>query len=412
MTRNNLASFLEIEPLRCCMSDSPSPFPVSVVSHRSRGRELKAVLPICRGSVAVRCLPLALVPADAQLRLRCAACLSALERCEPCSCGYALCGACRDGPCWLAVHSAGECVSLRHLWALLKRTPGDAGNADSSAARLLIRLAYLQVTVVPAATGCPRGDALSDEAESLDELLSHFDELSEVQTQHAYDLADTVRWCLVARARSSRERLAQLAAKLWCNCFDVVDAESGASIGEGLYPSLAICVNHSCAPNADFQWEEGNRGALSIRTLRDVAAGEKLSIAYCSLFASTTSRRRHLRSTYFFDCRCRRCARRDGAPHVLPLAKRALETAASAVQDAGVWPQAALAACELEAAVAPLVAAGADWARLTLCRARWTRLRGSGGSGSAALEALGDELDWLLGTDHTFTRKVHAFGVS
>ena len=399
------------------MCDLSSPFPVSVVTHRTRGRELKAVLPISRGSVALRCLPLALVPSDTQILLRCAACLSARERCEPCSCGYALCGACREDPRWLAVHSAGECVSLRHLWALLKRTPSDAGNADSSAARLLIRLAYLQVTAgVPAASDCPGGDALSDEAESLEELLSHWGELAAVQIQHAYDLSDTVRWCLVARARSSRERLAQLAAKVWCNCFDVVDAESGASIGEGLYPSIAICVNHSCAPNADFHWEEGNRGAMSIRLLRDVAAGEKLSIAYCSLFASTTSRRRHLRSTYFFDCRCRRCARRDGAPHVLPLAKRASETAASALQDARAWPQAALAACELEAAVAPLVAAGADWARLTLCRARWTLLQGRGflgsvGSGSAALGALGDELDWLLGTEHTFTRKVRAFGV-
>jgi hypothetical protein len=57
-------------------------------------------------------------------------------------------------------------------------------------------------------------------------------------------MADTARWCLVAGARRGREALAREAAALWCNSFDIVDAESGASLGEGLWPSAALGLNH------------------------------------------------------------------------------------------------------------------------------------------------------------------------
>ncbi len=259
--------------------EAPLPFRVRVVQHRSRGRELQAEAALGRGDVALRSLPLALVPSDAHLTSRCAACLSSVTQAVPCACGYVLCGACSEDARWRAVHAAGECVSLRHLWKLLQRAPGGAESlADSAAARLLIRLAYVRFAEragdLPQAA-CPgEGETLSDESDALDDLVSHFDELTDAQQAHAADAAATVRWCLLPCARQSRERLAHTAARLWCNSFDVVDAESGESVGEGVYPSLALALNHDCAPNADFQLEEHNAGAIVVRTLRPVAKGE------------------------------------------------------------------------------------------------------------------------------------------
>jgi hypothetical protein len=149
---------------------------------------------------------------------------------------------------------------------------------------------------------------------------------------------------------------------------------------------------------------------MCVRALRDIAAGEVLSIAYNNLF--TAKRREHLRATYFFTCRCPRCASRDAAPHVPPLAKAAAAAAAAASDRAG-WTRVSEAAIALEAAVAPLVAAGADWARLTLARARWLQLRaaaeGVSGPGpppdAAALKA---ELTRLLGDRHPWPQRIEA----
>ena len=166
----------------------------------------------------------------------------------------------------------------------------------------------------------------------------------------------------------------------------------------------------SCEPNCDFHWEPANAGAMCVRALRDICQGDVLCIAYCNLF--TANRRKHLRETYHFTCRCGRCVSRDAALHVPPLAKAAAEAVAAAGDKAG-WARADEVAAALEAAVAPIVAAGADWARLTLARARWVRLRarehgvraGAPAPDAAALHA---ELTRLLGDRHPWTQRVQA----
>ena len=423
----------DVSKLAGRMADDPTqPFPIRLQRHRSRGRELLASEAIAAGGVVIRNLPLALAPADSQLSSCCAACLSSVggASAKPCSgrCGYVLCASCAADGRWAATHELGECVSLRQLWTLLgrdgpspptgKRPRLDSAappvGGDSAALRVLLRLAYTRVAErrpgSQAVDECPHGEALSDDCSAADELVSHFDELSEAQQGHAYNMAETARWCLTGDARQSREALAHRAAMLWCNSFDVVDAETGVSLGEGLWPSLALGLNHSCEPNCDFHWEPDNAGAMCVRALRDIAAGEVLSIAYLNLFSA--KRREHLRSTYFFTCRCRRCTTRDAAPHVPPLAKAAAEAIALA-KDPATWARVAEAAVALEAAVAPLVAAGADWARLTLARARWLRLRAAehGATGPAPLlsvDALRAELTRLLGERHPWTRRVDA----
>lgn len=244
---------------------------------------------------------------------------------------------------------------------------------------------------------CEDGDALSDGPDSLSSLISHWEDVSDTQRASAFALAETARFVLVASARASRETLAELACTLAANSFDLCDAESGLSIGEGLYISIAISVNHSCAPSADFVVEAGaNNGALALRSLRPLRSGEVVTIAYASVFPSAPDRRRHLREGYCFDCLCPRCKAGDGAPHILPLS-RALRVAGS--------PAAVRAAAEaLVAAVQPMVDDGADWARLTLARAKWALLRQAGGAKQR--RELAEELERLLGEAHPWPRSV------
>lgn len=56
----------------------------------------------------------------------------------------------------------------------------------------------------------------------------------------------SLRWLLPTTTprRSSTESLAEQAAMLSCNAFELTDRRTGEAIGEGLFPSLALCLNH------------------------------------------------------------------------------------------------------------------------------------------------------------------------
>ena len=374
-------------------ADDSSPFPVRLSRHRSKGRRLVATAALPEGAIALRCVALALVPSDDQQSTRCSLCLCPCDVACPGGCGSVCCDACLGR---FATHSD-ECTSL-----LVLKTIRREGLADSGALRLLLRLVYLRAaTEARPPPSCPVGDAVGDAPESVDELVSHWDDLSDDQTQHALALADAARRCLVGRARMSREALAKLAATLFCNSFDVVDAETGASLGEGLWPSAAVGFNHSCDPSCDFVFEEGNSGAMAFRCLRPVAAGEELTIAYCSLFTCTTKRRAHLRSVYHFVCKCNRCTKRGrDAARVSDVNKLALSMrSAGAAADR---PAAARHAEQLEMIVAEMVATGNAWARLTLARARWIQAQAKG---LRRCDAIVPELVQLLGERHPFVAR-------
>lgn len=386
-------------PATSSQSDEPPlPFPVRVARHRLRGRELRTSESVPRGAVLLRNLPFALVPCDAQLARLCAGCLAseALTACAA-GCGMRLCPPCAVEPRWLAAHEGGECFSLKQLWALLACPPGGVG-PETAGLRLLLRCVYVQGAPQPHAAAEDAEDAVADGPDSLSELLSHWEALPAASAAAAEALAATARRLLLASSRRSREALSLLAADLACNSFDLVDAESGDSLGEGLFPSLAVCVNHSCRPSADFVLESGpGGGALALRALRPLARNQPVTIGYCNLFTAAEQRRAHLRSTYCFDCDCARCRAGAGAPGVPPLA-RALRAALPGEE--------AAAADALAAAVLPLVEAGEDWARLTLARARAAQLRARPEAAAAA--ELAGELEALLGRAHPFTARVRA----
>jgi SET and MYND domain-containing protein len=60
-------------------------------------------------------------------------------------------------------------------------------------------------------------------------------------------------------------------------------------------------INHSCDPNA-FVFFEGHE--LRVRSLKQIAAGEEITICYLNPTLDVGARQVVLRHEYFFDCYC------------------------------------------------------------------------------------------------------------
>ncbi|ELR58064.1 SET and MYND domain-containing protein 3, partial [Bos mutus] len=91
-----------------------------------------------------------------------------------------------------------------------------------------------------------------------------------------------------------------------CNSFTICNAEM-QEVGVGLYPSMSL-LNHSCDPNCSIVF---NGPHLLLRAVRDVEAGEELTICYLDMLMTSEERRKQLRGQYCFDCDCFRCQTQD-----------------------------------------------------------------------------------------------------
>lgn len=81
---------------------------------------------------------------------------------------------------------------------------------------------------------------------------------------------------------------------------------SHSSRGQGIY-GVGCLFNHSCDPNLNVQYSEVNDETLSVVALRDIAAGEELTISYIDTLLPFTVRQQQLFEHYLFECRCPRC---------------------------------------------------------------------------------------------------------
>ena len=131
---------------------------------------------------------------------------------------------------------------------------------------------------------------------------------------------------------------AELLATIAVNAHTVCDEEL-AELGIGIYP-LAALTNHDCDPSAAQTFGAG--AELTLRALRALAPGDAVTIGYIDLAATTAARRKALRDSYLFECRCARCAAGDAAAS--PAARRAASAGAASVGDA------AAALCEADRA--------------------------------------------------------------
>ena len=82
----------------------------------------------------------------------------------------------------------------------------------------------------------------------------------------------------------------------------------GTNFGGGLF-EISCCMSHSCKPNCC--WISSQDGSMKIvRIVTSVQKGEELTINYLDgkgLLLPTHARRKMLRQSKMFDCRCKRC---------------------------------------------------------------------------------------------------------
>ncbi|OBS72341.1 hypothetical protein A6R68_13080, partial [Neotoma lepida] len=67
-------------------------------------------------------------------------------------------------------------------------------------------------------------------------------------------------------------------------------------------------LNHSCDPNCSIVF---NGPHLLLRAVREIEAGEELTICYLDMLMTSEERRKQLRDQYCFECDCIRCQTQD-----------------------------------------------------------------------------------------------------
>lgn len=101
------------------------------------------------------------------------------------------------------------------------------------------------------------------------------------------------------------EELVRLMCCVRCNSHTLYASEEWPSepVGTAVYLK-GSAFNHSCLPSAEF-YNEGT--SLRVRSVRDISAGEEVTISYVPVTETLWDRRQALWRQYKFDCECDRC---------------------------------------------------------------------------------------------------------
>lgn len=70
------------------------------------------------------------------------------------------------------------------------------------------------------------------------------------------------------------------------------------------FDPVASLINHSCDPNSVMTFDGRS---LSVRTLKEIARDDELTISYIDNTNPTHKRQDELMERYFFKCECTRC---------------------------------------------------------------------------------------------------------
>lgn len=93
----------------------------------------------------------------------------------------------------------------------------------------------------------------------------------------------------------------------YTNCFKVSSYEDNTKSENGVF-EIACRINHSCCPNAEYDWKK-EIGRMEIVTKRNLKRGEEITHSYIEFLGheSVHDRRRRLQGSWNFLCRCERC---------------------------------------------------------------------------------------------------------
>ena len=124
--------------------------------------------------------------------------------------------------------------------------------------------------------------------------------------------AQQARYFLPAETRRAHEAVAQLVGGLLCNTLALYAEEGGRrrEIGVALSCQAAL-LNHDCA-GYNCDWQVDADGCVVVRTTRAVRRGEELLLSYVDPALPGAERRKRLRASSFFECKCAACRRDVG----------------------------------------------------------------------------------------------------
>ncbi|KAH7027278.1 uncharacterized protein B0I36DRAFT_364506 [Microdochium trichocladiopsis] len=115
------------------------------------------------------------------------------------------------------------------------------------------------------------------------------------------------------RTFTQREHAHPLAI-FYSNSHIYIDIESKPR--RGLFP-LASRINNSCEPN--LLHDITSDGVINCVAIRDIDAGEELTISYVGSYLTNEARKKHFRGLWDFECDCPRCAGRLRLPQTTEL---------------------------------------------------------------------------------------------
>jgi len=347
------------------MSDADAPpllrlltgWPVAVVDVGGEGRGLVASRPLRAGELVLASQPFGRVIYAPARRRWCAQCHglsagAALRRCcraSPDACGACYCSRrCADAAA--PRHGATLCAARAMLRAgrhAQGAPPLHALDAECTTLALLL----LDCAAQHAAQR--RGEALAPASAEPGAPPAPAPQLADVLAMYAPDddVAQRLggwpaKWAACAAAVQAAvlaacggdgsaaaaalggldaEQLASVASKDLSNSFGLWDRGGACadaplrSGGHALFPAAAL-LNHSCVPSTyhehvrtsyvDQNGGGGDQGCalLAVRALRDMAAGEALTIRYVDPSGGDAERAAAMTGTWGFACACARCA--------------------------------------------------------------------------------------------------------
>ena len=89
------------------------------------------------------------------------------------------------------------------------------------------------------------------------------------------------------------------------NAFPTVEHDDGRT--EAAVFAQVCRLNHACAPNAHVAWSM-SRAEQTVHAIREIAAGDEITVSYAAPGTECAARRLHLRNTFGFECDCSLCA--------------------------------------------------------------------------------------------------------
>ncbi|XP_059761303.1 histone-lysine N-methyltransferase SMYD3 isoform X1 [Balaenoptera ricei] len=268
------------------------PSKVEKFSTADRGNGLRALAPLRPGELLFRSDPLAYTVCKGSRGVVCDRCLLGKEKLMRCSqCRVAkYCSAKCQKKAWQD-HKR-ECKCLK---SCKPRYPPDS-------VRLLGRVVFKLMEETPSE---------SEKLYSFYDLESNINKLTEDKKEGLRQLALTFHHFMREEIQDASQLppsfdIFEAFAKVICNSFTICNAEM-QEVGVGLYPSMSL-LNHSCDPNCSIVF---NGPHLLLRAVRDIEAGEELTICYLDMLMTSEERQKQLRDQYCFDCDCFRCQTQD-----------------------------------------------------------------------------------------------------